>query len=944
MNTVTLHDATPYTRSEPANDVSRFADITAARHYHSQREGLSIPRFFTHEGIHPYDIVRWEKRHALITGEGGQAVFEQHEVEFPASWSQLATNVVASKYFRGQLTSPQREYSVRQLLDRVVRTITNWGRQDGYFATEESATTFADELTHILLHQKASFNSPVWFNIGVPGARAQASACFILAVEDSMDSILEWYSHEGMIFKGGSGSGVNLSRIRAAGEPLSGGGTASGPLSFMRAADTSAGAIKSGGTTRRSAKMVLLNADHPDIAAFIRCKVEEEKKAHALIDAGYDASLDGDAYGTVSFQNANNSVRVSDAFMQAVLADAPWQTHYRTTGQVAQTYRAREVLRMIAEATWACGDPGMQFDDTINAWHTCPAAGRQEATNPCSEYCWIADSACNLSSLNLLRFLDTNGEFDIAAFRHAVHLLILAQEILVGHADYPTPAIERNSHAYRTLGLGYANLGALLMARGLPYDSEAGRAYAATVTALMTGQAYLTSAQIAQCQGPFSGYSANREAMLGVIRKHRASLDNVVSDVAPHGLCQAAAQVWDEALTVGTQAGYRNAQVTLLAPTGTISFMLDCDTTGVEPDLALVKHKKLVGGGTLKIVNTTVPQALTHLGYSTAQIADIVHYIDLHGTAEGAPGLHEAHLPVFDCAFPTTTDGRSIHYRGHLQMIAAVQPFLSGSISKTVNIPHDASVEDIEQIYIDAWKQGVKCVAIYRDGCKRTQPLNTRADSEAAAEAETGTPLAQPVRHRLPDERPALTHKFSIAGHEGYITVGCFEDGTPGEIFLRMAKEGSTISGLMDAFATSISLALQYGVPLKALIDKFSHMRFEPAGFTNNREIPLAKSVMDYIFRWLAAKFLPLAERAQVGVIELADPGPTVDPTLPRFVPNGNGTPMLGLPRAEAAATEEQFPFRLQEDAPSCADCGALMIRNGACYKCLNCGATSGCS
>ena len=893
--------------------------------------GLVIQRLFTDPGVHPYETVEWQTRQAVITGENGRMVFEQREVEFPETWSQMATNVVASKYFRGQLDSPKRERSVRDVLDRVVRTITAWGEGGGYFAGKENANVFADELTHVLLHQKASFNSPVWFNIGIENTPPQASACFIISVSDDMHGILDWYRQEGVIFKGGSGSGVNLSGLRGTGEPLSGGGTASGPLSFMRAADASAGAIKSGGTTRRSAKMVLLDADHPDIEAFIRCKAVEEKKAHALIDAGYDASLDGDAYGTVSFQNANNSVRVSDAFMRAVAEDGKWHTRFRMSGQTAKTYQARDLMHQIAEATWACGDPGIQFDDTINSWHTCPEAGRQEATNPCAEFCWINDSACNLASLNLMEFLDEDGNFDVEAFRHTVHVMILAQEILVDHASYPTDKIGQNSHDYRTLGLGYANLGALLMALGLPYDSDAGRAYAGTVTALMTGQAYLTSSLIAASQGTFAGYLSNREAMLRVIRRHQESCAGTQHEALPRGLQDAAQQVWKDCCTHGREFGYRNAQVTLLAPTGTIAFMMDCDTTGIEPDLALLKYKKLVGGGELKIVNNTVPRALSRLGYTPQQIDGLVQYIDEHGTMEGAPGFKDDHLPVFDCAFPATPEGRSIHYSGHLRMVAAVQPFLSGSVSKTINVPSQATVADIEQAYIDAWNLGVKCVAIYRDGCKRTQPLSTKA-----VDAEAGAANQRPMRRRLPDTRHSLTHKFSIAGHEGYITVGMFEDGTPGEIFLVMSKEGSTISGLMDAFATSISLAFQYGVPLRALIDKFSHMRFEPAGFTTNAEIPIAKSVMDYIFRWLASKFLDQDERAQIGVIDRDGMEQAAEPVMPKEATNGHHKP-LGAP-------EEPYYFRMQEDAPPCAECGSLMIRNGACYKCPNCGSTSGCS
>lgn len=916
----------PYTASpvsvESPDGIPAYPDPTSEpRREYLSGTGLTIQRYFTRPEVHPYDAVVWEQRHAIIIGEEGRPVFEQRDVEFPQMWSQLATNVVASKYFRGPLGSPQREHSVRQLLDRVVQTITAWGQGGGYFATHNDAAVFADELTYLLVHQKAAFNSPVWFNVGVE-ERPQASACFIIAVEDSMESILEWYRQEGIIFKGGSGSGVNLSKIRGSNEQLSSGGIASGPLSFMRAADASAGAIKSGGKTRRAAKMIVLNIDHPDIEQFIRCKADEEKKAWALIDAGYDASLDGEAYGSVFFQNANNSVRVPDAFMHAVLNHGVWQTRYVTTGAVCHSYHARDLLRMIAEATHVCGDPGMQFDTTINDWHTCPNSGRINASNPCSEFVFLDGTACNLSSINLMRFLNTDGEFDVEAYRHAVDILMTAQEIIVDNASYPTPAITQNSHAFRPLGLGYANLGALLMARGLPYDSDAGRAYAAAVTALMTGQAYLTSAKIAQVIGPFPGYAVNREPMLRVMRKHQDSLRHVEPRFVPSDLLQATVDAWDDALALGMQYGYRNAQATLLAPTGTISFMMDCDTTGVEPDIALIKYKKLVGGGMMKLVNTTVPLALKRLGYLPHQIQEIVQYIDEHETIEGAPFLQETHLPVFDCAFRPAGGTRAIHYTGHIRMMAAVQPGLSGSISKTVNMPTETTGEEIEQAYSMGWQLGVKALAVYRDGCKRTQPLNTSAHAETAAQP------AKPVRRRLPDERPAITHKFSIAGHEGYITVGMFDDGTPGEIFLVMAKEGSTISGLMDAFATSVSIALQYGVPLKSLIDKFSHMRFEPAGFTNNKEIPLAKSVMDYIFRWLASKFLDQEDRARVGVVEVPHDGVTKP----------------GIRRATATTVEERFPFRLQEDAPSCAECGALMIRNGACYKCLNCGATSGCS
>ncbi len=900
-----------------------------------QSAGLTLQRYFTQAGVSPYDEVKWEKRHALIMGEDGAVVFEQREVDFPQFWSQMATNVVASKYFRGPLDTPQRETSVQQLIGRVVRTLASWGQRGGYFATEADTAIFADELTHLMLYQKASFNSPVWFNCGVE-ERPQLSACFINSVSDTMESILTLAKTEGMLFKWGSGTGTNLSPIRSSRELLAGGGTASGPVSFMKGYDAFAGVIKSGGKTRRAAKMVILDASHPDIAAFIRCKAEDEKTAWALIDAGFDGSLDGAAYASVFFQNSNNSVRVSEAFMQAVADDEEWQTRYVTNGEVCETYRARDLMRTIAEATHVCGDPGMQFDTTINDWHTCPNTGRISASNPCSEYMFLDDTACNLASINLLKFLTEDHEFNVEAYRHAVDILILAQEIIVDNASYPTPVIERNSVAFRPLGLGYANLGALLMACGLSYDSDAGRAYAAAVTALMTGQAYLTSAKVAKVKGPFAGYAVNREPMLRVIRKHRDSLQGVEQRWVADDLTQAATDAWDDALALGMQHGYRNSQVSVLAPTGTISFMMDCDTTGVEPDIALIKYKKLSGGGMMKMVNATVPLALERLGYSKHQIKEIVEYIDQQETIEGAPFLQEMHLPMFDCAFRPSSGTRSIHYMGHIRMMAAVQAFLSGAISKTVNMPKEASVEEIEQAYVAGWKLGVKALAVYRDGCKRTQPLNTSTDAESTAA------MYKPVRRRLPDERPAITHKFSIAGHEGYITVGMFDDGTPGEIFLVMAKEGSTISGLMDAFATSISLAFQYGVPLKALIDKFSHMRFEPSGFTQNREIPIAKSIMDYMFRWLASKFLDPEARAQVGIIERGDEGQTVEPALPK---NGatHGTKGSSAPHPTHPA-DPHTTFRLQEDAPSCAECGALMIRNGACYKCLNCGATSGCS
>ncbi len=931
----TLYHAPEHTEVAPVG-----ADNEQEFERYTRQAALTVQRHFTTgAGVSPYDDVQWEERHALITGEDGQIVFEQRGVEFPQFWSQMATNVVASKYFRGALGTPQREYSVRHMIDRVVRTIATWGQRGGYFASDDDVASFADELTHLLVYQKASFNSPVWFNCGVE-ERPQCSACFINSVSDTMESILTLAKTEGMLFKWGSGAGTNLSPIRSSRERLSSGGGASGPVSFMKGYDAFAGVIKSGGKTRRAAKMVILNASHPDIVDFIRCKAEEERKAWALIDAGYDGSLDGAAYASVFFQNSNNSVRVSDEFLQAVLEDREWHTRFVTTGEICQTYRARELMHMIAEATHVCGDPGMQFDTTINDWHTCPNTDRIHASNPCSEYMFLDNTACNLASINLLQFLTGDGEFDVAAYRRAVELLIIAQEIIVDNASYPTPAIERHSHDFRPLGLGYANLGALLMARGLPYDSDAGRAYAAALTALMTGQAYLTSAKIAKGQNAFAGYALNRGPMLRVIRKHRESLQGIDQQLLPGGVIQAAVDAWDDALALGMQYGYRNAQVTVLAPTGTISFMMDCDTTGIEPDIALIKYKKLSGGGMMKIINATVPLALKGLGYSTSQIKEIAEHIDAHGTIEGAPFLQEAHLPVFDCAFRPTSGSRTIHYMGHIRMIAAAQPFLSGAISKTVNMPKETTVEEIEQAYVAGWKLGVKALAVYRDGCKRTQPLNTESETDSAA----AQPPPKPLRRRLPDDRPAITHKFSIAGHEGYITVGMFDDGTPGEIFLVMAKEGSTISGLMDAFATSISLALQYGVPLKALIDKFSHMRFEPSGYTKNREIPIAKSIMDYIFRWLASKFLAPEDRAQVGIIERIDSDQAVEPTLPWLATNGGAKTAVLASAQTHTASGDGFTFHLQEDAPSCAECGALMIRNGACYKCLNCGATSGCS
>jgi ribonucleoside-diphosphate reductase alpha chain len=902
--------------------------------------GLEFSRYYTREGIDPFDEIEWDLRSAVIGNDRGEVVFEQRDVEFPRFWSQTATNIVVSKYFRGQLGTPERERSVRQLVGRVVDTITAWAREQKYFASEDDLLAFSDELKHVLLHQKAAFNSPVWFNCGFEKA-PQCSACFINSVADTMESILTLARTEGMLFKFGSGTGTNLSPIRSSRELLAGGGTASGPVSFMKGYDAFAGVIKSGGKTRRAAKMVILNADHPDVEEFINCKVDEEKKAWALIDAGYDGSFTGTAYNSVFFQNSNNSVRVTDEFMRAVLDDGEWQTRTVTTGEVMDTYRARDLMRQIAEATWVCGDPGMQFDTTVNDWHTCPGTARINASNPCSEYMFLDDSACNLASLNLMKFLDERGEFDTASFRHAVRVLITAQEIIVDNASYPTKAIEANSKAYRPLGLGYANLGALLMSRGLPYDSDEGRDYSAVLTAIMHGEAYAQSARIARDHGgPFEGYGMNREPMLRVMRKHRAALKDIDRTHMPRELFEAASDTWDECVELGAQHGYRNAQATVLAPTGTIGFMMDCDTTGVEPDIALVKYKKLVGGGLMKIVNNTVPMALERLGYGAQTVTEIIEYIDEHDTIEGAPHLQERHLPVFDCAFKPAKGTRSIHYMGHIKMIGAVQPFLSGAISKTVNVPKDATVEEIEKAYMESWRLGAKAVSIYRDGSKRTQPLNTAKDARAVVQGVVEATISQPVRRKLPDERQAITHKFDIAGHEGYITVGVYEDGQPGEIFLVMAKEGSTISGFADAFAQAISYALQYGVPLQVLVDKFAHVRFEPSGMTRNPEIRFAKSIVDYVFRWLATKFLSPEARFNAGV-NMEDPSPQA----------GSAAGGTGPGPARQAAGVQRSPsgtafaaIQNQEDAPPCSTCGSIMVRSGSCYKCANCGTTSGCA
>ena len=923
----------------------------------TERKGVSFPKYFTQKleaGKTPYDEIAWELRTAAIANDKGAIIFEQDEVEVPADWSQTATNIVVSKYFYGKMGSPDRERSVRQLVHRVVDTIADWGAQGRYFKTREDHENFRNELAHLMLTQKACFNSPVWFNVGVQEARGygyyyddatdsivklkkgesrpQCSACFINSVKDSLESILDLAKTEGMLFKWGSGSGTNLSPLREEGGGLGGGGSASGPLSFMKGFDAFAGVIKSGGKTRRAAKMVILNVDHPDIESFVWCKAKEEKKAHTLIDAGYDSAIDGDAYGSIFFQNANNSVRVSDEFMEAAATGGDWWTRSVANGQPKKRYNAKDLLRSISEATHQCGDPGMQFDTTINRWHTSKSTARINASNPCSEYMFLDDSACNLASLNLMKFVGPGGEFDVEAFRHACDTVTLAQEIIVDSASYPTERIAKNSHDFRPLGLGYANLGALLMSMGIPYDSPAGRDWAAGITAVMCGQAYLTSARIAEAVGPCPGYAVNEDSFLDVILMHGKAVSGIDSKRVPDDLFSAAVDCWNDAYTLGERAGFRNAQVTVLAPTGTIGFMMDCDTTGIEPDLALVKYKKLVGGGIIKIVNNTVPQALIKLGYTPEQVEMIVTHIDSTGTIEGAPALKDEHLPVFDCSFRPQNGKRSIHYMGHVRMMAATQPFISGAISKTINMPEESTVEDVMDAYMESWKLGLKAVAIYRDNSKRSQPLSSgtgKGEKKATAAGAAGALLPattvekivyRPIRRKLPDERQSITHKFSIGGHEGYITVGMYEDGTPGEVFISMAKEGSTISGLMDSFATSISYALQYGVPLKFFVDKFSHVRFEPSGWTGNPQVPYAKSIMDYIFRWLGAKFLG----PEYAVTEAGSP------------------PVL---RATEEQAQEALPFAaVASDAPLCAECGGMMTRNGSCYKCENCGGTSGCS
>ncbi|MBN1426476.1 vitamin B12-dependent ribonucleotide reductase [Candidatus Fermentibacteria bacterium] len=874
--------------------------------------GILLRRHFTRAGIHPFDAVEWEERSASINAADGTTVFTQEKVEVPASWSATATNVVASKYFKGSPDLGSREHSVKQLISRVVDTITAWGIKDGYFSGDDQARVYSEELSHILLHQIASFNSPVWFNVGIE-ERPQCSACFINSVEDTMDSILDLAKTEGTLFKHGSGTGTNLSTIRSSKERLSSGGHASGPVSFMRGYDAFAGVIKSGGKTRRAAKMVILDVDHPDVAEFVQCKIREERKAKALIAAGYDGSLTGEAYSSVFFQNSNNSVRVTDDFMERALRGGEWNLRAVTNGEVLERRSARELLRLMAECAHECGDPGLQFDTTANAWHTCADTTRIRASNPCSEYMFVDDSACNLASLNLVKFVGEDGAFDVESFRYVVDIMIAAQDIIVDNAQYPTLRIGANSHRYRPLGLGYANLGCLLMSLGLPYDSDQGRALAAAITALMTGEAYRFSTELASLLGPFEEYSANRSSVQKVLNMHREKVNEIDSESVPSLLLDTVRKVWQLADEGARRFGVRNAQVSVLAPTGTISFMMDCDTTGIEPDIALVKTKKMVDGGTIRMVNRSLARALTTLGYAPHETGKILDHVERTGTIEGAGGLHDDHLPVFDCALTPERGVRCIGPLGHLRMMAAVQPFISGAISKTVNVGHETTVDEIYDIFVEAWKLGLKAVCIYRDGCKNDQPLSVRKDPKPAPK--------KPMRRRLPAERLAVTHKFSIGGHEGYITVGKYEDGSPGEIFVRMAKEGSVVSGLMDSFATATSIMLQYGVPLTVLIDKFSHLRFEPSGATTNPQIPTAKSVLDYIFRWLALKFF-----------------------APEEADTMTGQPQLELAVLPVSQAEAAQAAKNQIGSPPCPSCGSITISSGKCYVCPNCGTTTGCS
>jgi ribonucleoside-diphosphate reductase alpha chain len=952
-----------------------------------ERLSIGLERHFTSPGQHPFDQVAWERRDARISNwKDGSVAFEQLGVEFPVGWSLNATNIVAQKYFRGTLGTPERETSLRQVIDRVTDTITTWGTEGGYFVDAAEAETFRDELKYILVTQRAAFNSPVWFNIGVKGVPQQASACFILSVDDTMDGILNWYREEGVIFKGGSGSGVNLSKIRSSYELLNGGGTASGPVSFMRGADASAGTIKSGGKTRRAAKMVILNVDHPDVEEFIWCKVKEERKARVLRDAGFDMDLDGADSFSIQYQNANNSVRVSDEFMQAVVDDTDW--HYRAVidGSPVRTVRARDLWRQIAQASWECADPGLQFDTTINKWHTAHATGRINGSNPCSEYMHLDNSACNLASINLLKYLDLDSvgddSFDVQAYMHTIEVIFTAQEILVGRADYPTEPIGDTSRKFRQLGIGYANLGALLMALGLPYDSVEGRAWAASLTSLMTGHAYATSARTASRMGPFAGFADNEVHMLNVLRMHRdASYEIDGIDAVPPAIVSAGQQAWESAVVDGEEYGVRNSQASVLAPTGTIGLMMDCDTTGIEPDLGLCKMKKLVGGGTMVIVNQTIPRALRRLGYNAQQVDEIIAYIDSEKSILGAPHLAADHVPVFACSMGDNT----IHYEGHVRMMGATQPFLSGAISKTVNMPEDASVEDIEQLHQLSWELGLKAVAIYRDNCKVAQPLSNakKGDQTDAEAAESAAQVVekivekivhQPVRQKLPRTRSARTFEFRVADCKGFANIGEYADGRPGEIFLTVSKQGSTLSGIMDAFAKSISYGLQYGVPMRAFVEAFTNMRFEPAGMTDDPDIRFASSIMDYLFRRLALEYMTYDERAELGIFSVDE---RLQPTLPgveeSIMQTSNGTELATDPKSIPSAGELLTQLDLgvapaapnnditnpsgasrpteiisksarQSDAPMCMQCGVQMIRAGSCHACPSCGSTSGCS
>jgi ribonucleoside-diphosphate reductase alpha chain len=942
---------------------------------------IGLRRLFTSPGVDPYDEVVWERRDARITNwKDGSVAFEQLDVEFPASWSVNATNIVTQKYFRGTLGTPERENSLRQVIDRVVNTIVTWGREGDYFADDDEAQAFSDELKYILVTQRAAFNSPVWFNIGVKDVPQQASACFILSVDDKMSSILNWYREEGVIFKGGSGSGVNLSKIRSSVEMLEGGGTASGPVSFMRGADASAGTIKSGGKTRRAAKMVILDVEHPDVEEFIWCKVKEERKARVLRDAGFDMDLDGADSYSIQYQNANNSVRVTDEFMQAVIDDAEWGMKAVTTGEVVKTVRARDLWRQIAQASWECADPGLQFDTTINKWHTAHNTGRINGSNPCSEYMHLDNSACNLASINLLKYLDLNADngtdsFDVDGYMHTIETIFTAQEILVGRADYPTPEIAETSRKFRQLGIGYANLGALLMALGYAYDSPEGRAWAAALTSLMTGHAYATSAKTAARLGPFEGFAENEEHMLRVLGMHRdASYQIENDDVVPDDLLSAGQRAWENAVRDGQEYGVRNSQASVLAPTGTIGLMMDCDTTGIEPDLGLVKTKKLVGGGTMSIVNQTIPRALRRLGYDAQQVDDIVAYIDEQKSILGAPHLAAEHVPVFACSMGDNT----IHYEGHVRMMGAVQPFLSGAISKTVNMPEDATVEDVEALHQLSWELGLKAVAVYRDNCKVGQPLST-TKKDGAADSADGAAAAtevvekivekivhKPIRQKLPRTRTSKTFEFRVADLKGFATIGEYENGQPGEVWLTVSKQGSTLSGIMDALAKSISHGLQYGVPLRAYVEAFTNMKFEPAGMTDDPDVRFAGSIVDYLVRRLALEYMSYEERAELGIFTIEE---RTQPTLPgveeQITETSNGSEIVPDPASipsvdelvagmESGAlpptVEDNTPARgivnasKPIDAPMCMQCGVHMVRAGSCHACPSCGSTSGCS